>query len=96
MKKVVHPDQLGVVLGGSLVVLSCGAFIFGQVVHSGFMEHDFDKTIEPVGTRRSHVFFVFAAGMQLLALVPAAYCWLAQVAQIKANMEEIDDGDDSE
>ncbi|CAD7948429.1 unnamed protein product [Amoebophrya sp. A25] len=84
MKAVANPSQLGLVLGGSLVVLSIGSFVFGFIVHSFGERHDIAKAAEEVGTDVRHIFFLTACIVQVLALFPALFCWFAQVQQKRA------------
>ncbi|CAD7950646.1 unnamed protein product [Amoebophrya sp. A120] len=96
MKSIVHPQQLGLVLGGSLVVLAIGSFVFGKIFQDIWEDYDFAKSVEPVGTKSRHVFFVIGAGVQLLAVVPACYCWMAQTKKIKDAMKADVDDEDTE
>jgi len=93
MKKVVVQEQLGLVLGGSLVVLAIGSFVFGKKLCSvhGHTEVEGDQ----VSTQFRTNFFIWGMVMNILALGPAAVCWMSQVKQLQAEKKKADEEDDN-
>lgn len=88
LKKVVAPNQLGLVLGMSLLVLAAGATVFGK--YMGKIAPSLDKqfVLGEIGEKSREPFFQVAVYAQLLAFVPALVCWYAQAKDAKEALEE--------
>ena len=92
--KQITASGIGLVLGASLLVLAGGAKVFGMFSPSAHSDNMVaaDRG-DDVHEHMKRNFFVMAAICQLVALLPATFCWWTQAAAAKEKMlkEQSDD-----